>query len=245
MKRTLFQAPDVAVQTVSQVDLLRVVGQELKLPLTQIANTANMLKSGQLTGLDIEDQYDQLEATSRRMIQLVDSILFAGQVETQQTRLSLSPTNVSSVVHALRRELQDIAALYGRRIDLSVARSLAPAAIDPVALHHSLYGLIDVLIRTSDDERIAVDVRHKTDSIVVSLRSSGPGFSSSAIFDAVRRMGRAAQPIRQLPNTTGMSFYVAHSLLDAMSGAVAFKKHANHSRSIVVSLPISAQLELV
>ena len=229
--------------TVAQLDLLRVVGQELKLPLTHIANAASMLSDNDMSEQELSNQYQQLEITSRRMIQLVDSILFAGQVETNQTQLNLTPTNVAAVAHKVVEELNGISKLYETKVNLRVTQALSPAAVDPVALRHTIFGILDVLIRTSKDE-IDILVHHQTDSVMITMRSPGPAFSLTAITDAIRRMGKAAQPIRQLPNTTGMAFFVAHSLTAAMSGKF-FVTHSSGKRNIAIKLPLSAQLELV
>lgn len=237
-------APVVGLgQTVAQLDLLRIVGQELKLPLTHIANAASMMSASGMSQAELHGHYNQLEITSRRMIQLVDSILFAGQVETNQTHLNLCPTNVAAVAYKVSEELQGIAELYGCRVKLQITQSLSPAAVDPVALRHTLYGVMDILIRTSEDD-IDVLVHHQTDSVMITLRSAGPAFSLSAVTDAIRRMGKAAQPIKQLPNTTGMAFFVANSLTTAMAGQF-FIQHKAGKRNIAIKLPLSSQMKLI
>jgi signal transduction histidine kinase len=86
---------------VTGLDLLRTVGNELKLPLMHISNAASLLQQNGDVHINREQHIAQLEMSSRRMLHIIDSLLFAGQIETKQTMLKLEPTNVASVVHTV------------------------------------------------------------------------------------------------------------------------------------------------
>ena len=230
--------------SLSQLDLLRIVGYEIKLPLTHIANAASMLAAGSYDGEEMIGQHALLEQTSRRMIQLVDGILFASQVQTEQLALTPAPTNIASIAYRAVQELHPIAGLYGKRLKLTITTELSPAAVDRVALHHSLYGLLDLLIRTSQTEEIELLVHHQTDSVMVSLRSYGPRFSLSAVRKSLRHMGVATQPIRHIPNSSGMALFVADALTRAMGGNFLINQSAGR-RTIAIKVPLSAQLTLI
>lgn len=230
--------------SLTQLDLLRIVGYEIKLPLTHIANAASMLADGNYGQDEVAEQYALLEQTSRRMIRLVDGILFASQIQTEQRTLDLHPTNVAAVAHRIAQELLPIARLYGKRLKLTITTELSPAAVDKVALRHSLYGLIDLLIRTSQSEEIEILIHHQTDSIMLSLRSYGPRFSLNTLRKALKQMGTATQPVKHIPNSSGMAIFVADALTRAMAGTFTINQSAGR-RIIAIRVPLSSQLALV
>lgn len=233
-----------ASYSVTGLDLLRTVGNELKLPLMHIANASSLLRDGEYSLEELEGQYEQLEMSSRRMLQIIDSVLFAGQIETRQTMLNLKPTNVASVAHSVLVECRELAIKYDKCVELRITQALAPAAIDPVALHHSMYGLLDMLIRSAESSSVQVLVHHQANSVMITMRDDGPAISMQQIQTAFRRLGKATRPIKQLPSTTGMAFYVAHSLMKAMQGDLIVKQSGDERR-LSLRMPLSQQLELV
>jgi signal transduction histidine kinase len=87
-------------------------------------------------------------------------------------------------------------------------------------------------------------IHHQADSIMITLRDNGPAISLRQIQVAFSRLGKAAQPIKQLPSTTGMAFYVAYSLSRAMGGDLVIKQSGDERR-MSITLPLSQQMELV
>lgn len=229
---------------VSGLDLIRTVGYELKLPLTQIANIASMLSDGDYEPAQLTKQYLYLENSAQRMIQIIDSVLFAGRIETNQQNLNLQPTNIASVVHRAMHELRQTANNYNKKINLKITSELLPAAVDPLAVHHCFYGLVDLLIRSSDSEDIEILVHHQENNVMISMRDNGQPISMTQIRTAFSRFGRAANPISKLPDSAGMAFYVTHSLSRAMQGGFDVR-NSGSQRTFSIRLPLSKQLELV
>lgn len=228
-----------------ELDLLRVVAQELKVPLQHIAVTSSMLADGDIAPANMQHTHAELELMTRRMIQIVDSVLYAGHVETHQLALDMQPTNIASVAHRVVNELRAIADMYGVRLRLTMSRSLSPAAVDPVAVRHALYGLIDTFIRAAEvDYTITVNIKQQPDGITISVYSEGRGFSLAAIRESLATMHATPQPFKHQPNTTGMSFFVADTLSDAMAGSFKISS-LRTGRRLSLVFPMSRQLELM
>ena len=209
-----------------------------------IANAASLLQAEDFTEEQRNAQYEQLEMSSRRMLQIIDSVLFAGQVETQQTALSLEPTNVASVVHGVMIDCDELAKRYDKQVTLRITQELSPAAVDKVALKYSLFGLLDMLIRSAESNNVSILIHHQADSVMITMRDNGPAISMKQIQTAFKRLGRTTRPIKQLPSTTGMAFYVAYSLSKAMGGDLIIKQSGDERR-LSLKLPLSQQMELV
>ncbi len=230
--------------SVTGLDLLRTVGNELKLPLMQISNAASLLHDSDLSEEQRILQAQQLETSSRHMLHIIDSVLFAGQIETKQTMLQLEPTNVASVVHSVFLDCRELAQKYNKKLSVRISQELTPAAVDRTALHYSLFGLLDMLVRSADSNEIEVLIHHQADAVMITLRDNGPPISMKQIQTAFKRLGKATRPVKQLPNTTGMAFYVAYSLSRAMGGDLTVKR-SGEERRLSITLPLSQQLELI
>jgi len=112
------------------------------------------------------------------------------------------------------------------------------------ALKYSLHGLLDMLVRSSESEQVEILVHNQGPNVAITLRDVGPAISLKQIQQAFKWLGRASAPLKQMPSSTGMAFYVAYSLLHAMGGDLVLKR-SGEERRLSLTVPLSQQLELV
>jgi K+-sensing histidine kinase KdpD len=228
-----------------QLSLLRSVALELKTPLTHIAGTSSMLTQGstQLTD-EVIEQLRRIELSSDRLLNLVDGLILAGRAAEGQLDLPLQPTNVAAVVSDSQRELAPLAARYGRTFSLHVTNELTPASAHSRALNLICYSLFDTVMRTSQSEVIELLVHHQVDDIMVTIRDDGDSIRPASLRTLLTKLGTSAQPSAALPGVSGLSLFIADSLLTNMSGRLHTGR-VRGKRIVSFSLPRSEQLCLV
>lgn len=233
----------VGVSTDKQIDLLRVVAMELQQPLTHISGLASMLREGVFKAEELPAQFAQLEISSQRMQRLIESLLFAGQLQNQQLTLEMEPINPASVVHDIATELRPMALNYHRSLNLSITQELQPVATNREALNYGLYNLLDVVIRSSRSEVIDVLVHHQLDEVMVTIRDDSDRLPANVLKTILTRLGSSSQPIKQIPGSAGLGLYVASVLTDFMGGDLQMQ--TSHGKRVVsLSLPLSKQTSL-
>lgn len=231
-------------EVVSSYDIIRLIGGELKLPLTQISNSANLIQSNIDSKHEVLVQSFHLEQITHRMITLIDSILFADDIETSQAQLKLEPTNVASLSRAVLSELKGIARIYDKDLTLKSPHEVMPAAVDPKATKYIIFNLLDMLIRSSEtDKEIKVYIKQSHENVRVCIKTKSSTLSTSAILKSIKNIGFNIQPIRGLPNSAGSQILVANSLTRAMNGNFVMSNNTNMC-DISFDLPLSSQLEL-
>jgi K+-sensing histidine kinase KdpD len=237
-------AKNTHIVTKSNTDLLRVVANELKLPLTNIQATASMLSHKQFDEAEIAEQNQRLLINSLQALDMVDGILLAGRVQTEQTSLDLKAINASSVARAVVLELEALAARYDRIIRLSVSDNLSLASADSGALRISLSAMLASLIRSSTSEVIEVLVHNRMNWVMITLRDEGQSITNQTVKTILSNLGRSVQPAKSLPSTSGLGVYVSSVLIDAMNGK--FDAYTSDSkRAITFSLQKTEQLSLL
>ncbi len=232
------------IVTTSNTDLLRVVANELKLPLTNIQSTASMLVNGQFDGDEISEQNARLLINSLQAVDMIDGILLAGRIQTNQTALDLTAVNVSSVAREAHAELNGLAARYDRTLRLQTTDSLAPASANYEALKTSLNSMLSSLIRSSKSEVIEILVHNRLDRVMITLRDEGQVFSNQTVKSVLNNLGRSVQPAKSLPSSSGLGVYISSVLMEAMNGKFDAYTIGN-KRSITFSLQKSEQLTLL
>ena len=237
-------AKNKQIVTTSNADLLRVVANELKLPLTNIQTTSSMLANGQFNENEINEQNHRLLINSLQAVDMIDGILMAGRVQTAQKTLDLTAINVSSVAREVATELEPLAARYDRTLRLQVSDSLSPASANRGALKTSLSTMLASLIRSSKSEVIEILVHNRLNNIMISLRDEGRVMNNQTVKSILNNLGKSVQPAKSLPSSSGLSVYVSTILLEAMEGK--FDAYTtDNKRSITFSLQKSEQLTLL
>lgn len=232
------------IVTTSNTDLLRVVANELKLPLTNIQSTASMLVNGQFATEEISEQNARLLINSLQAVDMIDGILLAGRVQTNQTSLDLTAINISSVARQTLEDLEGLAARYDRTLRLQVSDNLALASANHEALKTSIGVMLSSLIRSSKSEVIEVLVHNRLSKVMITLRDEGEVISNQTVKMVLDRLGRSAQPAKSLPSSSGLGVYISTILMQAMDGK--FDAYTvGTKRSITFSLQKTEQLTLL
>jgi K+-sensing histidine kinase KdpD len=177
------------------------------------------------------------------MQRLIESLLFAGQLQNNQMQLIMEPLNPASIVHSVANELKPIATNYHLNLNLNITQELQPVSSNRQALNHSLYNLLDVVIRSSHSEVIDVLVHHQIDDVMVTIRDDGERLPLNALNTVIKRLGRTSQPIKQIPGSAGLGLYVASVLSDSIGSNLQMQ--TSHGKRIIsMSLPLSKQMSL-
>lgn len=228
----------------SELDLLQVLGHELKLPLLHIAGTSQQLSSGAYTDIETKEQLTRLEISSQHMLQLIDSLLLAGKIESNQLQLALEPINLTSITHSVTMRLTPLAARYGRSLYVGQkGKSIAPAAAHRESFEQALYAVLDTVVRSSQSEVIELRMQQKQDIISLSICDDSHKIPKGAIEHALASLGRRSQLLKQLPGSSGLSLYIADIVARAQAGSFNVQYHRN-KRVITFTFNASQQLHL-
>lgn len=229
---------------VNQIDLLRVVAMELQQPLIHISGTAKMLRDGTIKPDETETQYENLAVSTERMQYLIESILLASKIESNQVELELNSINPSSVVHEVLTELKPLAKSYKVKLNVHFSQSLNLISTNNQALKYGLINLMDVAIRSTRSKQIDVLVHNQNDQVMVTIRDDSDKLPANTLNSLLRRIGKSAQPLKQLPINASLGLYIASILAGHTNSDIHFHSERG-KRHISLNLPTSKQLSFL
>ena len=227
----------------TEVDgLLRVIAEQLRLPLCAIARQAEL---GQLTGDVSLKDLSIVHTQATAALTLVDSYLLGLQLMHAQTSLELEPVSVSALLVDVAHELDGFAKQYDTRLKLHIGGRFAPVMAHRRGLKAALlaltYGLLEANVTPGEEITLAV---HRTPKgIITGVYGSFEGCDNENWRRALTLMGKASQPIAAVPSNGAMLF-IAHTILRAMSSRLRPGMYMK-GRGLVTTLPTSQQLSLV
>lgn len=228
----------------SQSRLLRTLAEELKLPLMQIARSAELAR---LSG-DI-NEIEQTEVLADTALRLLDSYVLSTQTMLGQQTLHLEPVSLNAVLYDTAQYLHKLAKLYNCEIELLVSGKVGLVMAHPKALQAALTSLGYSFINSINDQtngkhQIILSATKNKHGIAAGIQTANHELGSQVLKQAKELYGVARQPIPDLTHGSGAGIMVASSLFDAMATHLKVVKTRANAGLAATLLP-SQQLALL
>ncbi|HSX44577.1 MAG TPA: hypothetical protein VLF39_00480 [Candidatus Saccharimonadales bacterium] len=212
--------------------LLLVLAEQLKMPLLQIARSAEL------------EQFGEVATTADVALKLIDSYILS--IMPHQTELALEPVSAAAVLQDVAHELSKFANQYDCKLKLDISGKYQPVMANRQNLMsaYTMLGYSFIEAQSVDDQ---------TPTIVLAAHKSGQGlvagvFSEQADLsgDMYRRAkalyGTTRQPLTSLSSVAGAGVFIADSLMQAMATPLHPSHHHKLSGLAATLLP-SQQLQ--
>jgi hypothetical protein len=223
--------------------LLRAVAEELKLPLLQVARSAELyeLQDGGNGFTDIRTKADMA-------LRLVDGYLLGLELNAAQSSFELEPVSVSAVLNDTAHELQRFAKLYGVSVTLDIATVHGPVMAHRRGLQAALMSLgsnlVAALSVSEENRELQLALHRAAGGLVAGVYGTSNQLNRQNLRHARQLYGHTRQPLNCLVAGSAAGIFVADTLLQAMSSRLLPSRHANQY-GLAASLPFSRQLTLV
>jgi PAS domain S-box-containing protein len=242
---TVFDFRDVTAQRV--IDELRdefvaTVSHELRTPLAAIYGASETLR--QRDHLDPEDQEGLLRVISQeseRLARVVEEILLAGRIDSQQLKLVESRVDAvelaEDVVATMERHARN-----GVSFALVKPPSLPALRTDPDKFRQVLINLIDNAVKYSPEGGVVeVTLEPRNGHLSVAVRDQGlgiPAHDQRLIFD---KFYRVDPNLTRGVGGTGLGLYVCRELVRLMGGRIWVESAHGEGSTFFVDLPLGAE----
>jgi hypothetical protein len=206
--------------------LLLSIAEQLKLPLLQIARTAELSAiSGSSEGLK------QIETTADMALRLLDNYLFGARLALEEEyQLQMEPVTVSSVLYDAGQQLDKLAQLYGVDLELNLGGKFGPVMAHRQGLQSALvslgYSLIEALPSLETKRlRLQLAAHRCRYGIVAGVYSDVEQLTTDALRQGRKLHGMSRQPLATLSPSSGAGVFVADAILQAMDSELTVSRH--------------------
>ena len=171
-----------------QAPLVAAMGDELRAPLSAIIGLAEMLAGGLVPPRRQAEYAEQILASARPLLQLVNRLLELARADAGQLELTRHPADLASLVVDAVRMVQPAAARRGVEISTDLASAPARVVLDATRMMHALHGLLTGAIHlAAEGKKIALRIAPEDQSRVrleVTGLNIGPGLTGEFIVPA-------------------------------------------------------------
>jgi two-component system phosphate regulon sensor histidine kinase PhoR len=208
------EAPPTAYQELRS-GFTAAVSHELRTPLARLLA---LLESVELPGQDVNELVDQARREVEQIRELIDDVLFLGELETGRGVVALGATQALPVLQTVAAELAERAA----RADISI-RATGSSAVElplrPRMLRVVAENLAENALRyAGPGAALTLDVAHEENGDVLRATDTGAGVSEVDLPRLFERFYRADRA--RASQGTGLGLAIVKHIVTAAGGSV-------------------------
>jgi signal transduction histidine kinase len=219
-------------------DFLSLVSHELRTPLTSIQLQLERLRRG-VTGVVSSDQLQAVEKIGRssaRLLDLLDSLLEFGRMESGRLEVTVSTVDLSVLAREAVDELRPRAEQKNVALTLELEHGLQAVQTDARLVRLIMLNLLDNAIKYTEEG--SVELRLTSDAAGVRMRVSdtGPGIDPSQqqlIFEPFQQLEHVRH---KRGEGVGLGLALVKSIARALNANLALESAPGHGSAFTVTL---------
>ncbi len=226
-----------------RAEFVATVSHELRTPLAALHGAAvTLTERGPLLTPTMHDTLLAMIATqSKRLADLVEDILLAGQLDAGSLRVEREPFNAATVARTAVDEARQRAATRAM-LRISTSDDLPRVLGDEGRTHQVLANLIENAVKYSPaGSRVDVEVERDDARVRFSVRDRGPGIPPAEREHVFEKFYRLDPNHHQGVGGSGLGLYICRQLISSMHGRIWVEPAPQHGSTFAFDLPIATE----
>lgn len=220
-------------------DFLATVSHELRTPLHIILGYKDLLLEqtfGPLTADQITT-LRRLERSAQDLLELINSTLQVGRLETGRLPLEIKEVEVPSLITEIQTEMWDLCQQSGLQFEWQVASVLPLVITDPGKVKVVLKNLIGNAVKFTETGKITVSVQAQRGGVEIKVMDTGPGIASEDLIGIFEAFRQGEHVLTRRHGGVGLGLYIVRRMLELLGGAVSVDSTLGQGSTFSVWLP--------
>jgi len=227
----------------SKSNFISIVAHQLRTPLSGVKWTLNMVLSGTLGSLSIEQKSFLMKCyeSNERMIILINDMLGADRIDSEKLKYHLVPTQILDLMDNVLFEMTSL--ISKKKLQMSFVnkdRSLPQVLIDTEKMRAVLQNLLENAVKyTPDGGKVEINYKVVGDFIQVTIRDTGIGIPEDERKNIFNRFFRAKNAVKIETDGSGLGLFIAHGIIEKHGGKIWFESNQEGGTAFHFTIPIS------
>ncbi len=219
-------------------DLSSMIVHDLRSPLTGILGGISMLQeSPNRYSIGEQKMLAIIEASGRKMLDMVSSLLDISRMETGRMPLEIIPVPISLVTESAIAQLDPIAQRANVQLLLELPADLSPAAADAEKLGRVMVNLVDNAINyTPAEGEVTIWARNNGGEVLVGVHDTGPGIPAEEQTRIFEKFGQV-RGRRGRRKGSGLGLAFCKLAVEAMGGRIWLESEMGRGSTFMLALP--------
>jgi signal transduction histidine kinase len=233
-------------------DFLSIMSHELRTPLNIVMNCAEIMRAGIVGEINSEqaDILDRLMSQAKNQLTLVNGILHATRMETEQLTASLEPVDLKDFLENLKSDYAISFSKVNVEMRWQIDAELPVASLDRDKLRHILENLINNAIKFTDGGSITISARLVTGAsssnasdasnwLELEVADTGVGMPADALNLIFEKFCQLDTTSTRIHGGVGIGLYLVNRFATVLGGSVSVKSELGKGSTFTVMLPYS------
>jgi PAS domain S-box-containing protein len=224
-----------------RAEFVATVSHELRTPLAALHGAAlTLTRRGQQLPVEMREKLlNMIAAQSKRLANLVEDILLAGQLDAGSLRVEREPFDATAVARAAVAEARQ-RAVTEPMLRISASDDLPHVLGDEGRTHQILANLIDNAIKYSPTgSRVDVKVRRTNGHIRFTVHDQGPGIPRAEREHVFEKFYRLDPDHHYGVGGSGLGLYICRELVSSMHGRIWVESAPERGSTFAFDLPVA------
>ena len=226
-------------------DFFSSMSHELRTPLTSIKEGISLLQDG--AGGTISDKQKRLLAIlseeSKRLIELVNSILDLSKMEAGMMTYTFEKTSLAPLIEKTMMEMGPFVEAKKITLEARIDKELPAIKMDRERILQALRNLIGNAVKfTPEGGNVRVSAKHVNGEVKVSVADTGTGISKenlATIFEKFQQAYlKSSDQSKGMMKGTGLGLAIVKHIVTAHGGKVWAESELGQGSSFIFILPV-------
>jgi signal transduction histidine kinase len=250
---TVALAEDLRRSNKVKDDFLSIMSHELRTPLSIVMNCAEIIRAGIVGEINKEqaDILDRLMTQAKNQLTLVNGILHATRMETEQLTACLENVDLKEFLENLRSDYAISFSKDNVELRWNLASDLPIASLDRDKLRHILENLINNAIKFTELGSITVSARlvevgslskgaHHRSWLELEVADTGVGMPADSLALIFEKFCQLDATSTRLHGGVGIGLYLVNRFATVLGGDVTVKSQLGKGSTFTVTIPVTS-----
>ncbi len=225
----------------SKTDFVATVSHELRTPMTSISGYTELLKDGEVGGLNPGQQefVDAIGRNCDRLTGLANDLLTLSSLESGTFRHDQTDVDLAAVVGAAHAAMQPV--MDGRELEVTFETPAAPVIVpgDAINLERLVFNLVTNAVKfTEDGGWVRCRLRVRGGRARLDVSDNGIGIPEDEQAELFTRFFRSSTALDHAIQGSGLGLTIVESIAHAHGGDVSVVSAPQHGTTFTVNLPL-------